>query len=368
MDFDVTVVGAGVVGLAVAEALSKVFGRVLVIDKEEGFGRGVSSRNSEVIHAGIYYLQGSLKARLCVSGRELLYGFCERHRVPHRRCGKLIVATCAEEIAELDRLEANARACGVTDLERLTWAQVRAMEPNVRAREALYSPSTGIVSAHGLMRKLFARAKKAGTLFSFETEAVAVETEASGSRLTVRYRDGRQEAVTTGLLINAAGLFSDRVAGFMGLPPETAALHWWKGEYAALDLPAGHLTTLVYPVPEPANQGLGTHATLGLDGTVRLGPNALYLPDKEEDYRVDPSHLADFHRAASRYLKGIAPSILRPDMAGIRPKRQKPNDPAADFLIHSDPLKGHVHLIGIESPGLTASLAIAREVCALIGG
>jgi len=367
MDFDVTIVGAGVVGLALAEGLSKTCRNLLVIDRAPGFGRGVSSRNSEVIHGGLYYPEGSLKARLCLSGRDLLYRFCERHRVPHRRCGKLIVATCGEEAAELDRLQANARACGIRDLKRLTGARVRAMEPAVRAEEALFSPSTGIVSAHGLMQRLFARAKKAGTLFSFETEAVGVEAEPHGSRLVVRYRDGREESVTTRLLINAAGLFSDRMAGLMGLATEAATLHWWKGEYFALDLPAGHLNTLVYPVPEPANAGLGTHATLGLDGTVRLGPNTLYLPDKQEDYRVDPHHLADFHQAASRYLAGITPAMLRPDMAGIRPKRQKPGDPVKDFLIHSDPGKGHVHLIGIESPGLTASLAIAKEVCAIVG-
>lgn len=362
MDFDLTIVGAGVVGLALSDRLSKTFGRVLVIDKEPGYGQGVSSRNSEVIHGGLYYPEGSLKARLCVAGRERLYRFCRAHRVPHRRCGKLIVATCGEEAGELDRLQANAAACGVTELTRLTGAEVRKMEPAVRAEEALFSPCTGIVSAHGLMRKLFARAKKRGTLFSFETEAVGVAKEAHGSRLTVRYRDGRTESVTTGLLINAAGLFSDGVAGLMGVPPAEAALFWWKGEYAALDLPAGSLRTLVYPVPEKANAGLGTHVTVGLDGSLRLGPNALYLPEKKEDYRVDPAHLTDFFRAARRYLDGLTPARLRPDMAGIRPKRQRPGDPVKDFLIHSDPRRGHVHLIGIESPGLTAALAIAEEV------
>ncbi|WP_300669507.1 NAD(P)/FAD-dependent oxidoreductase [Desulfoluna sp.] len=368
MDFDVTIVGAGVVGLALAKRLSDSGRRLLVLDKEPGYGRGISSRNSEVIHAGIYYPEGSLKARLCVSGNALLYRFCERYRVPHRRCGKLIVATCEAEMAELERLDASARACGVHDLKWLTGAQVREREPSVRAVAALFSPSTGIVSAHGLMQKLYGQARKAGVLFSFETEAVGVQAEPCGSRLTVRYRDGREEAVTTRLLINAAGLFSDRMARLMGWETGDAALYWWKGEYAALDLSGGQLNTLVYPVPEPSNAGLGTHLTPSLDGTVRLGPNALYLPGKREDYRVDPDHLPAFHQAASRYLDGLTPSMLRPDMAGIRPKRQKPGDPVKDFLIHSDSQRGHVHLIGIESPGLTAALAISEEVGALVEG
>lgn len=365
MDFEVTIIGAGVVGLALAARLSGRCRSLLVIDKEPGYGQGISSRNSEVIHAGIYYREGSLKARLCVTGRDLLYRFCQKHRVPHRRCGKLIVATCAEELCELDRLMANAEACGVTDLVRLTASQVQEREPGVRAVAALFSPSTGIISAHGLMKKLYAQAKKASVHFSFETEAVAVETEAHGSRLTVRYRDGRVESLTTRLLINAAGLFSERLARAMGVDSDEATLHWWKGEYVALDLPVGTLNTLVYPVPEPSNAGLGIHTTIGLDGTVRLGPNALYLAEKHEDYRVDPQHLADFHKAVSRYLPGVTPDMLRPDMAGIRPKRQKPGDPVKDFLIHSDSTKGHIHLIGIESPGLTASLAIAKEVCGM---
>ena len=366
MDFDVTIVGAGVVGLALAARLSKTVSNLLVIDKEPGFGRGISSRNSEVIHAGIYYPQGSLKARLCVDGRDRLYSFCQRHRVPHRCCGKIIVATCDEEISELDRLAANAEACGVHDLKCLSASQVQSMAPGVRAAAALFSPSTGIVSAHGLMQKLYAQAKKGGGLFSFETEVIGVDIEAHGSRFTVRYRDGKTESLTTGIVINAAGLFSDRLARSMGLESEAATLHWWKGEYAALDLPAGTLNTLVYPVPEPANAGLGIHTTIGLDGTVRLGPNALYLSEKREDYRVDPDHLADFHTAVSRYLPGVTPDMLRPDMAGIRPKRQKPGDPVKDFLINSDTRKGHIHLIGIESPGLTASLAIAKEVCDMV--
>jgi L-2-hydroxyglutarate oxidase LhgO len=363
MDFDVTIIGAGVVGLALAARLSRTVSNLLVIDKEPGYGRSISSRNSEVIHAGIYYPEGSLKARLCVDGRDRLYRFCQRHRVPHRRCGKLIVATCDEELPELDRLKANAEACGVTDLVRLSASQVQKREPRVRAVAALFSPSTGIISAHGLMNKLYAQAKKGGALFSFETDAVGVETEAHGSRLTVRYRDGREESLTTGILINAAGLFSDRLAHMMGCHTDEATLHWWKGEYVALDLPVNTLKTLVYPVPEQANAGLGIHATIGLDGTVRLGPNALYLSEKQEDYRVDPHHLAAFHTAASHYLPGVTPDMLRPDMAGIRPKRQKPGDPVKDFLIHSNSQKGHIHLIGIESPGLTASLAIAKTVC-----
>lgn len=367
MDYDAIIVGAGVVGLALAHRLAARGRRLLVIDREPGYGRGISSRNSEVIHAGLYYPEGSLKARLCVEGNAALYRFCEAHRVPHRRCGKLIVATSSGEVGELDRLAANAAACGVTDVKRLSRGQVEKMAPPVRAVEALFSPSTGIVSAHGLMRKLFSGAKKGGVHFSFETEAVGVEGAATGSRLTVRYRDGREESLTTGLLINAAGLYSDRVARLMGVEGGEAALHWWKGEYASLDVPVGFLETLVYPVPDPANVGLGIHATIGLDGRVRLGPNALYLPEKTEAYGVDPAHLPGFFEAARRYLPAVTPGMIRPEMAGIRPKRQKPGDPIKDFLIHGDARKGQIHLIGIESPGLTASLALADAVADMAG-
>ena len=362
MDFDVTIIGAGVVGLALAARLSKTIPHVLVIEREPAYGRGISSRNSEVIHGGIYYPEGSLKARLCVEGRDLLYRYCGRHRVAHKRCGKLIVATCDEEVPALEQLIANAGACGVAELQRLTGKAAQAMAPGLQAVAAVYSPSTGIVSAHGFMQRLHGQARRAGVLFSFGTEAVSVEAEPHGSRVEVSYRDGKRDAFTTGILINAAGLSSEKIAGIMGFSTEATALHWWKGEYASLDLPQGAFNTLIYPVPEPANAGLGIHTTIGLDGTVRLGPNAIYLPEKIEDYRVDPSHMKAFYRAARRYLPGIRPEMLRPDMAGIRPKRQKPGDPVRDFLIHSDPRKGHIHLIGIESPGLTASLAMAREV------
>ena len=362
MDFDVTIIGAGVVGLALAARLSKTIPNVLVIEKEPAYGRGISSRNSEVIHGGLYYPEGSLKARLCVEGRERLYRFCACHRVAHKRCGKLIVATCDAEVPALERLMANARACGVGELQRLTGKAAQERVPGLQAVAAVYSPSTGIVSAHGFMQRLHGQARKGGAIFSFETEVVSVETEPHGTRVEVVYRDGKHDSFTTGLLINAAGLFSQKLAETMGFSTEATTLHWWKGEYAALDLLPGTLNTLIYPVPEPANTGLGIHTTIGLDGTVRLGPNAIYLPEKIEDYRVEPSHMADFYRAARRYLPGLRPEMLRPDMAGIRPKRQKPGDPVRDFLIHSDPRKGHIHLIGIESPGLTASLAMAREV------
>jgi L-2-hydroxyglutarate oxidase LhgO len=363
-----TIIGAGVVGLAIAARYSQNHDNVFVIEKNEKFGQETSSRNSEVIHAGIYYPPDSLKARLCVEGRHLLYALCKSHRIPFRKCGKLIVATTQAEEAYLVTIQAKAQANGVNDLQHLTRRQVAELEPGVKAVSALYSPSTGIIHSHRFMRHLVAQAQKNKVHFIYQCEVKQVEPQ-PGPRYQVHvgYPDGQEEKFTTRYLINCAGLESDHIAASMGI--DIAAHQYqqffWKGEYFSLASSPGFISRLIYPVPLPNNEGLGTHATIDMTGKIKLGPNAIYLSDKNYDYTVDSSHQNDFYMAAKRYLPSLNYNDLTPDYAGIRPKLQKPSDTVRDFIIQEESargLPGVVNLLGIESPGLTASLAIANYV------
>lgn len=367
-----TIIGAGVVGLAVAAACSSEFKPVFVIERNEKFGQETSSRNSEVIHAGIYYPAGSLKARLCVEGRHMLYSLCESKRIPYRKCGKLIVATAPTEEPLLAAIQAKAQANGVDDLIQLSRKEIEEMEPAVKASSALYSPSTGIIHSHRLMRHLAARAQKGGVHFVYRCEVRRIVPQPGPFyRVHVAYPDGQTDEFTTRYLVNCAGLESDRVAAGMGI--DVAAHRYqqflWKGEYFSLGLSPGTITRLVYPVPLPNNEGLGIHATVDISGKIKLGPNAIFLPRRAIDYRVEPSHGKDFFAAANRYIKGLQMEDLSPDYAGIRPKLQQPGDAVRDFIIQEESTKGYpgvVNLVGIESPGLTASLAIADHVKSLL--
>ncbi len=372
MEITTTIVGAGVVGLAVAAELSRTRKGVLILERNQAFGQETSSRNSEVIHAGIYYAKDSQKAKLCVEGNRLLYRLCEQRRIPHRRCGKLIVATDNDEEAMLATIQDRARENGVEALEMLNARQVKALEPNVKACAALFSPSTGIIHSHRLMRHYAARAHENGAQFVPHTTVVRVEKQDDARyRVHVVYPDGQTDSFASRWVVNCAGLESDRLAESMGIDIDACGyrLHYWKGEYFSLDVPRGFIRHLVYPVPQANHVGLGVHATIDLSDRVKLGPNATYLPDRQLDYTVDAQARQSFHEAACRYLPGIAVDQLHPEMTGIRPKLQKPGDPARDFIIAEETAKGLpgvINLIGIESPGLTASPAIARHVAALL--
>ena len=334
MDITTTIIGAGVVGLAVAAELSDTRKGIVLLERNPAFGRETSSRNSEVIHAGIYYANGSRKARFCVEGNRLLYRLCQRRRIPHRRCGKLIVATEKDEEGILATIQAHARENGVEDLEMLSARQARAMEPNVKACAALFSPSTGIVHSHRLMRHYTALANKNGARFVPHTMVSRVEKQGDGRyRVHVVYPDGQTDSFSSRWVINCAGLESDRIAESMGIDIDRCGyrLHYWKGEYFRLDVPPGYLRRLVYPVPQANHVGLGIHATIDLGDRVKLGPNATYLPDREIDYSVDPSARHAFFEAASRYLPGIGVDQLHPEMTGIRPKLQRPGRPGEGF-------------------------------------
>ncbi|THF55893.1 NAD(P)/FAD-dependent oxidoreductase [Pseudothauera rhizosphaerae] len=372
---DCAVIGAGVIGLACARALASAGREVLILEAGDRFGGGSSSRNSEVIHAGLYYPTGSLKAALCVRGRELLYRYCAARNLPHRRCGKLVVATASAQEAGLDRIAQRAAANGVDDLVRLTGAAACRLEPALHCTAALHSPSTGIVDSHALMLALLGDAEAHGALLALRTPVLGGECGPEG--LVLHTGGEAPLRIHANIVINAAGLTSPALAArFDGFP--TAHLpqaHFAKGNYFSLQ-GRTPFSRLVYPVPEAA--GLGVHLTLDLQGRARFGPDVEWLdlagrdlpPDAQDfDYRVDPRRADAFHAEIRRYWPALPDDALAPDYAGIRPKISGPGEAAADFRIDGPQVHGVpglVNLFGIESPGLTASLAIAERVAALL--
>ena len=359
---DCVVIGAGVVGLAVARALATQGRETLVLEAESDVGTGTSSRNSEVIHAGIYYPPGSAKAKLCVAGRRALYAYCEARGVEHRRCGKLIVAADDGQLQALGKIEATARANGVDDLRRLTGAEAVAMEPAVSCAAALFSPSTGIVDSHGLMLALRGDLEHSGGVIACNSPVRRGRCEPGAIELEV----GAEETVelSARVVINSAGLRAQELSRRMvGLPQRNIPpILYAKGNYYALQgkAPFQHL---IYPVPEPG--GLGVHLTLDLAGQAKFGPDVEWV--EKLDYTVDPARADHFYRAIRRYWPALPDGALHPGYAGIRPKLSGPGAPAADFLIQGPEahgVRGLVNLYGIESPGMTAALAIAERVAA----
>jgi L-2-hydroxyglutarate oxidase LhgO len=361
------VIGAGAVGLAVARALAQAGTETIVVEAQPGIGQGVSSRNSEVIHAGLYYPPGSLKARLCVRGKELLYALCASHGVAHRRCGKLTVANSEAEVQALRGLQDRAAANGVP-VAFLEGAQARAMEPALRCIAALHSPGTGIVDSHGFMLALQGDLEHAGGMVAFGTQVVAASlAQGSGEPHVLRFADGSELACE--LLVNAASLHACALARqFAGLdarfiPRECFA----KGNYYAL---AGRspFTHLIYPAP--ADAWLGVHLTLDLGGQAKFGPDIEWLDvrtPQEIDYRVDPARADGFYAEVRRYWPGLPDGALVPSYSGVRPKIHGPHEKAPDFRIDGPSLHGVpglLNLFGIESPGLTSALAIAEVATA----
>lgn len=356
---DVVVIGAGVVGLACARALAMAGREVLVLERHAQIGTETSSRNSEVIHAGIYYPTGSLKAALCVAGKALLYPYCEAHGVPHRRCGKIIVASDPAQIPTLERYQAQARDNGAGQLPWLDAAQVAAMEPAVRAVAGIHSESTGIVDSHAYMLALQGDLEAAGGMIAFGSPVTALERAAGGMRVVTP-----EITLAAAWVVNAAGLESPRLAGWMDAAAPSA--YYARGRYYSYQ-GASPFSRLVYPVAEAG--GLGVHVTVDLGGQARFGPDVEWID--AVDYHFDDSRRAAFEQAIRCYFPGLDATRLQPGYTGVRPKISPQGAAAADFRIDGPPhhgIAGMVNLLGIESPGLTASLAIAERVCALVAG
>ena len=360
---DCVVVGAGVVGLAVARALALKGREVMVLEAADAIGTGASSRNSEVIHAGLYYPTGSLKARLCVQGRDLLYAYCADHAVPHRRCGKLLVATSPEQLAGLRSIQARASANGVLDLQWLDRDAARALEPALECVAALHSPSTGIVDSHALMLALQGDLEHAGGLVVLNSPLALAEC--ARDAIFLEAKDGTRLQART--VVNAAGLHAPQLARqFAGLDPvHVPEPRFAKGNYFTLSgkAPFSHL---IYPVPEAA--GLGVHLTLDLGGQAKFGPDVQWV-DSADDLVVDPRRGDAFYAEVRKYWPALPDGALVPGYAGIRPKIHGPGEPAPDFCIQGSQdhgIAGLVNLFGIESPGLTSSLAIADHVAELL--
>ena len=352
---EVAVIGAGVVGLAIARELARRGREVIVIEAAGTIGTGISSRNSEVIHAGLYYPPGSLKARLCVQGKEMIYGYCAARGIAHRRCGKLVVATRTDDLPRLAQLAANAAANGVDDLRPLSQADTRALEPALRAAGALLSPSSGIVDSHGLMTGLLADAELAGATLALASPVTGGAREGDGWRLRV----GADFELGARFVVNATGLFAAQVAASLGV--QAPPMRFARGHYFAL---AGRapFSRLIYPLP--VDGGLGVHLTLDLGGQARFGPDVQWLPGADPaalDYAVDPALAPAFEAEVRGYWPDLPAGALQPAYSGIRPKLGGPGEAAADFCIDTS-VPGLVNLFGIESPGLTASLALAIEV------
>lgn len=364
--FDVVVIGAGVIGLSIAARLASDRRSVLILERDSGFARGITSRNSEVIHAGIYYPVGSLKATSCVEGRAQLYAWCEARGVPHSRLGKMIVASDEDEIPTLDDLLVRGEANGVSGLRLLDADAVARLEPGVRAAAALESSETGIVDAHGLCLSLLAAAEAEGAVLALEREVVGLEQAPVGWRIEVVGPSG-SEMVEATCVIDAAGLAADHIASLAGIDVDAAGWrqHPCKGDYFVVAPGTGRLdglpSRLIYPVPQQA--GLGIHATLDMAGRIRFGPDVEYV--SHSDVSVDPAKGSAFSAAASRYLPSLKGVPLVPDYAGIRPKLAAKGEAFRDFVVEeasSLGAPGLIACVGIESPGLTAALALAARV------
>ena len=359
------VIGAGVVGLAVARRLARAGREVIVLEAAEGIGTVTSSRNSEVIHAGIYYPAGSLMAKMCVSGRHALYEYCRDHGIPHRNCGKLIVGTTAKEAGKLQSIKAHAEANGVLDMQMLSGHDARALEPALNCDAALLSPSTGIIDSHAYMLALRGDAEDAGAAFAFHTPLLRARTSAAGIELDAG--GSAPISLECRLLVNAAGLGAPAVARSTdGMPIELIPpAYLAKGNYFSCSARAP-FSHLIYPVPEPG--GLGVHLTLDMAGQARFGPDVEWV--ETIDYAVDPARAERFYPAIRRYWPTLPDGALMPSYSGIRPKIVPPAVAVQDFLIQGPRdhgVGGLINLFGIESPGLTSSLAIADYVGELAG-
>ena len=366
MDYDVVIIGAGVVGLAIAKELAEQTDKtVLIIEKEASFGMGISSRNSEVIHSGIYYPTESLKAKYCTRGRDLLYDFCRQYSVWHNQCGKLVIGDKNQQ-TEIERLYEQGIKNSVPDLKIIDKSEIQKLEPHIDGDKALFVGCTGIVSSHDLMAQLYRISSEKDHDYLFFSEVINATQIDNGYQLELSNPLGVKETVTAEWVINSAGLQSDLIASMISDHTELPKLRYSKGCYFSLSSKwRGRFNHLVYPVPDKKHGSLGIHLSFDQTNTVKLGPSAHWIDDHQENYEVDRSLKHLFYNGASQYIKELKTNDLSPDFVGIRPKIYNVDDPLSDFYIHHEENKGFpgwVNLIGIESPGLTSALAIGEEL------
>ena len=364
-EVNVVIIGAGVVGLAIAAELSTKISDIVVVEQHDAFGRETSSRNSEVIHSGIYYPTGSLKTKCCIEGAKLLYQLCQRYGLPYKKPGKYIVARDQSEISTLDRLFNNGKKNDISDIRMLDGTEIAALGVPVHAIAAIHLPGTGIIDSHSLMKHFNLYAEAHGVTFAFNSTVTAVTPQSNGFKVRIEQDD---YSLVSRIVINAAGLSSDRVASLAGLDPikNFYKLHYCKGTYFSYTK-RYPLPMLVYPVPEHELTGLGVHATIDLGGRLRFGPDTEYIDTI--DYTIDESKRDAFFSSASQLFPDLDRNAFAPDMAGIRPKLSGPGEKVRDFIIvdeESNGAPGFIDCIGIESPGLTASPAIARMVADMV--
>jgi L-2-hydroxyglutarate oxidase LhgO len=365
---DILIVGAGVVGLAIADRLAKPGREIALVEKNDGFGRETSSRNSELIHCGMYYGETLLKTRLCVKGNPMLYALCTRQGIPHRKTGKIVVATEEEEIGALHAILEQGKKNGVQGLELIGAEGIGKLEANASGILGLYSRESGILDVHRLMGYLEHSAKSKGVTVAYNSAVTGISRSQGGYTVEIAEPGGAALALGAGCVVNAAGLQSDRIAAMAGIEVDRHGyrLHPCKGEYFRIShRHRGKLGRPVYPIPSPVH--LGAHAVLGLDGGLKLGPSSFYV--NAMDYSVDPSNQREFHEKGRKFLPFLELEDLAPDMAGIRPKLYGPGEPFRDFIIREESdkgLPGFIDLVGIESPGLTSCLAIAEMAAGLL--
>jgi L-2-hydroxyglutarate oxidase LhgO len=362
---DITIIGAGVIGLAVSYLLSRYGKETVVVERNASFGQETSSRNSEVIHAGLYYPKNSLKSRTCLRGKELLYDLCATHDIPCKKTGKLVVAFDAEGVSKLNDIYQNAKACGVDTLRFLEKPEVKSMEPDIEATSAFFSPDTGIVDTHRLMKFFFDNAKQSGAEFAFSVEVTGIRKKDASYEIAVREPQGGTFTFETGALVNCAGLRADTVAALAGIDPDANRyrINYCKGQYFRIRDPGKFRIT--HPVyPPPTDGDLGIHITPDMTGGLRLGPDARYVQTVE--YTIDEEEgRRAFRQSVARFLPRLTEDDLIPDTAGVRPKLQGEHDGFRDFVITDETDKGFpdfINCIGIDSPGLTSCLAIAERV------
>jgi L-2-hydroxyglutarate oxidase LhgO len=369
---DVVIIGAGIIGLSIAAEVSRFKNHVYVLERHDSFGRETSSRNSEVIHAGIYYPKDSLKAKTCLEGNRLIYQTCLKHNIPYKNLGKLIVTAEGSQALRLEALFKNAKESGADGLELLSEDKIRKLEPNIKAKAAIYSKTTGIVDSHSLMKYYAFKLQQNKATISYNTEVKDIKKTNGAYEVFVSDNSNETFTVSSQIVINCAGLQSDTIAALAGIDTkrQSYTLKYCKGQYFNIaNKKSALIKRLIYPAPLDDSGGLGIHATPNLSGAIRLGPDDKYIERNDVDYNVNENDRIKFYNSAVNFLPFIEPYDLIPDTAGIRPKLQGPGEGFRDFVIKEEEgigFPGFINLIGIESPGLTSAPSIARIVSSML--